>query len=457
MKKLFPQIVSMVLIVCSCQKNDIFPHFKHSIHHSVKIEDVLLYLSDVKGITDTKSYALTIDPIIRDNDTIMFLVNYENGWEVLSGDKRISKVLIKSEYGNITLDDICNNLSGDDYISKLSESLHQILRSNDFPEDYYFSDNWDNLQHIRDSNTINSRIVKVLLSSNTTNLITQTKDHLMLTHWGQGYPWNILMPYTDSSMTQHCYSGCVPVAIAQVLYYLHNTIGVPESTYGFGTCNNAYIPSDQDSLILQPTDVWFSGLSSSHWTDMPLDASEPNGAGKVSALMLRIGYLIAAEYKRDATSASMSSVYYPLAHFGISCQTTFPLPSFEYLTSAIQSNIYENEIPVLLSIADTSRNTSHCVAIDGYQYIKNQITNYYAYYITGEDGRILIGQQPDSYGTIVTEEESYYVAVNWGWDGAYDSSANGTIWYNLANEWIISTRNYSQKRSLIHSLAAIPE
>lgn len=453
---IFAVILGSFFLIYSCF--DAFPpvtkRTNKFLSNKVTIEDIDHYLSSFKGLKDTKSGSLSVEPILFDNDTVMYLVNYADGWEVLSADRRVSKVLIYSNSGNISLEELTENLSGNDFFYNLSEGMRMIINEDTFEGiDTLFSDSWEGSYGSGDRGQINTRIVKVLLNTTTLNLVTQTKDHLMSTRWGQGYPWNQYSPFKDSTKTECCYAGCVPVAIAQAAYYLHNKIGVPQYTYGDAFCE-AFIPSSCDSIVLQPGDVWFSSYSASHWSDMPLDAAVTSGADKVSALLLRIGYLIAARYKRDATSAYIGWIYYPLEHLNISSETD-SITSLAFLSSTIKSDVYDNELPVLLSIEDTVRRKGHCVVVDGYKYIKNQITSYYAYYITGDDGLILLGQQPDSYGTVVSEEESYFAAVNWGWDGSYDSTSLGTIWYNLADDWIVSTRNYSRKRKIIHNLSAL--
>ena len=54
------------------------------------------------------------------------------------------------------------------------------------------------------------------------------------------------------------------------------------------------------------------------------------------------------------------------------------------------------------------------------------------------NGHILPFQNPVRFIYTTEEEESTSVAINWGWDGSYDSDENGNpIWYNAFGDWIV--------------------
>ena len=49
------------------------------------------------------AFIKSIDPIVNGRDTIMYLANYEKGWELLSADTRAPRVLMMAENGNIAV------------------------------------------------------------------------------------------------------------------------------------------------------------------------------------------------------------------------------------------------------------------------------------------------------------------------------------------------------------------
>ncbi|MBQ8530020.1 MAG: Spi family protease inhibitor [Parabacteroides sp.] len=56
----------------------------------------------------------TIEPIVSGTDTVMYLVNYSDGWCLFSGDKRTEAILAYSETGHLSLKDI-GNMEGFSY------------------------------------------------------------------------------------------------------------------------------------------------------------------------------------------------------------------------------------------------------------------------------------------------------------------------------------------------------
>jgi hypothetical protein len=270
-------------------------------------------------------------------------------------------------------------------------------------------------------------------------LCHETKDHLLSTKWGQGYPWNQRAPYTSSAKTDHCLTGCVPVAAAQVLYYLHYKIGKPVGTYGFSTCN-AYIPDGASSIVLSSSDITFNHCAPLHWADFPLNAGGTGQHGKVSTLMMRIGYLYGAAYHRNATYSytGLATTYFP-SEFSVSCSTTSPITTSQ-LASISRTQIYNNELPILMSVSDNAGN-GHSIVIDGYDYLEVRIT-----YSDSEYPNIIY----------TTTETSRFLAINWGWDGVGDSDASGnTIWYNLETSWIVSSYNFTSHNYIVSGFSAI--
>ena len=182
---------------------------------------------------------------------------------------------------------------------------------------------------------------------------------------------------------------------------------------------------------------------------MPLTSADTTGAYRVAALMSWIGYNYGATYTRDGTSSSTANafIHFP-SLFGISCQLyDIASDGIDGLVSIVDNQICTYSRPVLMQINDVSTEVGHSIVVDGYKHIRTTITNYYAYYITDLWGRILVGQEPDSYDSQVTTTEQKFVAINWGENGLFDSdTATGeTIWYNIYNNWIILNYNFNKQ------------
>ena len=322
------------------------------------------------------------------------------------------------------------------YIDDLAAAIAGIESDDSFRTPTAMKDSWDQLRFPGDSILT---LVPVLIQTDVLEETEELQNHLLQTSWGQGSPWNQYAPYTSSAMTSHCYTGCTPVAASQLLYFLHYKIGIPDSIPGTANCT-AYLNSPTDSLQLTTHTVTFSDYSTSHWADMPLNSANPVGADKVSALMVRIGFLHAAHYKLDATSASLAYLYndYPY-YFGISCSfdvVTNNVP-YDYIQT-VRNQVYLNQMPVAMSVAKAASDTSHAIVIDGYKYLYRKVKYTYGLYEATLNGHILPFQNPVRFIYTTEEEESTSVAINWGWDGSYDSDENGNpIWYNAFGDWIV--------------------
>ena len=98
--------------------------------------------------------------------------------------------------------------------------------------------------------------------------------------------------------------------------------------------------------------------------------------------------------------------------------------------------------------------SGHVAVIDGYSYQKYREDAQYGLYFVDENGVVVPGFEPIETKIVAGNqfEEQRYVAINWGWNGLYDSILNSPIWYNVYNNWLLGlTYDYSP-RSIIHGL-----
>ena len=416
--------------------------------HNVTSADIQNYILGIKGLT--KASDVSVEPILNGLDTVMFLVNYEDGWEVLSGDKRLSRTLAKADKGHITVSDLLDNPATGSYFNELSRNIASIRSNDSFIPPVDAPDTWRVLHPIDSI----FELVDVLVSIDTTVISAKYQDHLMETKWGQLSPWNQYAPYMDSTRTNRGYTGCVMVAASQLLYYLHDKCGVPVYTYGAADCN-AYIPSS-NSLVLSSSDVSFSDYGD-HWSSMPL-TSAGSGSNYVSALMVWIGYLYSAIYTRTGTGSwSHNAVGVFPVHFSTNCQSLLITSSnFGSFVGLVEDQIYNNQIPVIAAIY-TYDSAGHAVVIDGYNYTKKKIEYYYAVYEVPYGGLIMPGQTPVRYYTRTTYDESCFVAINWGWNGLgnEDSVTGETIWYNLYGSWLAGGYTFTHVYECVYGFQPI--
>lgn len=427
--------------------------------HQVTINEVNDYVSKVTKNVTTRGAVLSVEPITSGKDTILFLVHFDEGWDLLSADRRLSRVLMRCDSGAVSKHELFDeNTAQGAFMRILENSLHSALYDETLTDDG-MDDAWGRRRTIIFDPTF---LTLVLDSTEILSTTTQAcQNHLLLTKWGQGEPWNMYTPYTSSERTNHCPVGCVPVATGQVLHYLHYIWDRNDPVFGLAQ-TDAFVTSDTDSVVLTSSNVSFSNPSVDNWDPMPLSLTDTVGTdfSKASALLVHLGYLYRAKYKRNGTAALLRNAVNILPqHFGISCNK-YEISSLDTLASIAESQIYSQSLPLMMSVSSDPNSqgvhASHAMVVDGYKKDLNQALYHYSVYSTGPDGVIGEGQLPDSHITRPGSETSRFVAVNWGFDGAYNNASPGTpVWYNLTASWVVAHYTYTQKNYIIYNFAEI--
>lgn len=387
---------------------------------------VYRYLSEYKISPITRANDFDIFPVLfEDRDTVMYIVNYTDGWEILSGDRRLPIVLISCDHGSISERALTDNPLTKDFYNSLkmmiaSDSLDSVA------ENHPFSHTWETL--LRDP--IPDQWI--LVQTDTVNVIDEIQEHLTETKWGQGPPWNERAPKVNypSGSNERCVTGCGPVAIAQLLYYLHNSIGKPPKAYGDSNVTTV-IPSPtlgQGTVQIQDNEITLYSPTylSAVWDLMPLSATDTSNYFKsVSTLMVEIGYYAEAVYSKNSTSTNLFKLKTALSsHFHIECDSSSFSQGIAY------NQVMQNQEPVVLSLSfytpDPSDSTNvirhgHDVLIDACKYNVQLVNKKYA--VISWNGVEYVYRQENL--------ENMKFGINWGYDGIdmFDSGGN-TIWYD---------------------------
>lgn len=95
-----------------------------------------LTLDDVESIIIERNNLRTrviptyrIDPILCGRDTVMYLVNYDNGWDVISGDLRTDPILIFCDEGSITEEELYSNPAQEAVMKGLTQYLDSLVNN----------------------------------------------------------------------------------------------------------------------------------------------------------------------------------------------------------------------------------------------------------------------------------------------------------------------------------------
>ncbi len=431
-------LISAIIFLFSCSKSDLSRSEIPSSARAnvISTNDINYYLESIKGIDITKSKSLTrIDPLVSEKDTLMYLINYESGWELLSADKRAPIVIAMSETGNISIDDLNTNPEQKHFWEQWKKGIYNLRHTSNSTAIVPAEDSWENI-FAKELDTKGWSewyyVGEILFSSETQTNI----DHLISTKWGQRSPWNVSAPYTNQNMDSHCPTGCGPVAVSQMLYYLHYQINKPLKAFTISSCD-AFIPNGQEYIILDSTNTSFNNPTISAWSQMPLDSLSTSNAYLVSNLMLWSGFHMAAKYKVSSTSTLDTSISTAFSDAGISCT----MSSCDFDTVHDRIKLYSQ--PCILIIR--CNEGGHAVIADGFKRIINYYHHRWVRYDTQgnhqfkeENSRVLVNN---------------FAAINWGWDGNGDSNNNSTIWYRVGQSWSVNGHNFNIFQSMVYNFS----
>ena len=209
---------------------------------------------------------------------------------------------------------------------------------------------------------------------------------LLPVHWGQGAPYNVLLPHVDGSSYAHAYVGCVATAMAQILGYWRYpprpTQTIPGYTSDEGTVQMTMPP-------LEPMDFDWENMHPAYY----VNDSTSEACQAVANLMLYSTTAMKSNFGKTQTSAAFIDIPDVLmTYFGYK-NTAHYINRASFSTQSWEDAIYD-ELWAGCPVAYTGSKLSagHAFVCDGYD---------------GE-GRF---------------------HINWGWEG----KSNGYFFLNLLN------------------------
>lgn len=406
-----------------------------------------------------KDQDYTVSPVVEGSDTLLFVYNFNQGWLVIAGDKRINPIVGENKEGNLNIAEAPEVI-----LSWLEERAYNImmLRSDQTAIDNEHTFLWKNLfsgkVKSEDVQT-KAQTMKWCVVSYLSDILTSERDvipHLIETKWGQSYPWNAKCPVDNRAFGLRCPTGCAAVAVAQMVYYCHNHYGKPDRLYHMIDCD--------DAINGKTSDIGFTradlNLISPRWDDMALSRNSGGNTEYVCDLMLDIGNRLGMEYSGTSSGAFVTSdalSYYDL---------TFTQSDYSWTT--VRSNL-NNEMPVIVTAYNTKTSSAytdgHAWIIDGIrrvtttyrwqkhaEYSENWMHESEVYNSFDEiRNKYGIDDEFDIwYDDVVTDVD--YLLMNWGYDGIYDDgtySSNANLSWEDRNE-NGNTRPYIYKREIYY-------
>ena len=413
-------------------------------------EDLESFLNYKQQHSDKKIIVKDCTPYGFDGShTLFYVLNYADGWEVVSADKRTQATLAYGE-GKRTFSMGADNTNEAEklWMNMLASDVLQKRQRSDSTNNKSFNiikddleinnvDWWNCLSQSNSTRSGNTPILgpitppsglyRYLVGHVTDTTLVQQINPLIQTRWGQQFPWNTKCPESSEFSYIHVPAGCVAVAGGQVLHYLRNkynaTFFIPQSAIASGNLNNYQI-SFSNSLsnaiwgaMALTDDEYVAG-----WTDGPTQL--------VATLLAWIGNKINMNYGDTVSTASnvrlMENVF---ESFNISWKHN---EGYDY--NVITEQLVEKKLPLIVDANVENEHIGHSWIIDGFRKLYYSHTPYYydsprflghaeVSMLTIEDG------QP---GEPVTHNYEGFLHMNWGWN---DHDTYDDYFYAAPSNW----------------------
>lgn len=428
----------------------------------VSIHDVYDVLSrdfpNTKAASGIQEYDIT-SYVSNGNDTLMYIVNTKaDGWKIYSSDKRVPAVLAEGYRGSFSIEEGSPAVAV--WLDCVARDMERVHRSSDaeltFKKDeieankFYWTHQTEKLenngQRLTDS--------LVILPPGHWEEVTYTsveRDSVvhMVPKWDQWEPYNECCPYYVNEPNSRACAGCVSIAGAQILYYLHNKLGVPASMYSHGSC-----VGNVDGF-----QKLFSSLSESVWDQMSIENQSSNNTSSVipeAILISYVGQLVNMHYCENGIdnyswALPRNIKDNVLDFYGITS-------SHENYDEDIVANSLLKGMPVIVSATDLLIPVDfdiHCFVIDGYKSERTKYTHHH-YYVIESPPDQMITMPPKGYSTYTySSSRVTAIKINWGWWSQWDSQdPKNDGWYALTGGWTVTnsgdTYDYNYNRKIIH-------
>ena len=387
--------------------------------------------------------------------TLMYVVNYDKGWEILSADKRAQPVLAFSDGGEFSFEtanpgekvwleglacDVLNLRTADKALQtraaennpnvgfwrglelrkKMMEEELEMMTRIELPDSITLPP----LTPLPDMPDYPEHGHWELTGTTTESVPVDTVNHMTQTRWHQESPWNNYCPEVNG---QTAYAGCVAVAGAQMLYYLHNKIGCPQNALLDSSFYEEY-PNLNDSTV---------------WNIMSKGSWNYSGAHVSARLIRDVGIKVGTQYGDSGSSAPTNllpiSLFLP---YGISCVYS------DYVSSEVKQSLLRRMPVIVRAEQNPTSSNGHAFIMDGYIRYRNVITHEYCWFYDEEfAANNPIDKVRPRYEVTEGPADIQYVCMNWGWA----NDINNYRWYGISigASWQAFSLYYNYDRKMI--------
>ncbi len=430
----------------------------------VLASDVPSILKNQLGRKEARSSErYSLNTIQRNGNPMLHIVNYdEGGWAIIAGNEREdNQILAMSDVGHFDPDNITNSNVAFWFAMQLEQ-----METVEFEEDVVSNMNNNGDVSVNSIPPFDDEYVWVRLPLEP--IVTTTIEevgHLLTTKWGQEYPWNYKCPtFRSNSTSQTAPTGCVAVAVAQLLYYYHFHLGVPSGLY------HSIVPTYNDHGDYYTLSVTRSDYqaNSSRWEDMAKTyRSRCASTDYVGDLMIDIGEKVGITYHEDGSGVAFDDYKNVFSLYGLSSS------AIDYDSNKLILSLRANN-PVLISSKREKAKSSkskkedlegHSWVIDGYKCYRKKTETRYKWVTMPPDSLQFYDNLNYDYVLNLMDKErfypnvyegqidhyynyhdTYYLKMNWGYEGDYDYIDYDTGTYS----WITDGNPYCKRTKMIY-------
>lgn len=471
--------LSVVSLSFSACQSDIIPYQPDEIDEEIagsssdpKGESDFSYFVSEEDLQDYLRYkSLALEKEIEVNEiipfkdaednTLLYIINYDEGWDLIAADKRATIPLGTSPEGSLSLDDKdCPVVT---WVGCLAEDV-SIMRktaeavSNTSEVVEYNINFW---RAVTADKSLFTDILNEYFPAEQTRdpsfpfvpypnghyelsdvyyieIVVDSVPHLIPVHWSQKKDsCNLYVPWRSDTTYLRAPAGCVAVAGAQVLYYLHSTIEAPTeaptSAYCWGSVGDWDYIWDQYNF------------SSSAWGQMTAD-----GGDKAGMLIASVAKKVNTLFGNECSIAEVASLLYCFSDYGISSVYS------PYNENSVKAALLNGMPSIIGAFGDSYAIIGHCFIIDGYLRHRHATTYVYNWVWDDNDPNAAHPKIP-SYEYV--EYESPYIDyfyMNWGEGTDYRSSR-----YAVTGDWFYgedpNSPNFIYNRVMVQGFSIIEE
>ncbi len=211
------------LFVSSCSQNEL-PDFTETecSNESLNVKSIKKYIEKRHPVKSRSNTQLI--PIIQSGDTVAFLANYSEGWELFSNNTSLPMILMKSGKGHFYPNVGVLSDESDSSFLNFYNGLIDGLASYSEVEDT--NPTWT--LYSEDGDRDPDQIPQWVGYAATVERESYTpKGGRLKTQWNQRGNYNLYTPFYLDITNMHSALGCNAVAAGQMIYHSNKYFGVP--------------------------------------------------------------------------------------------------------------------------------------------------------------------------------------------------------------------------------------